>query len=408
MIYCLCNGGVVAVPDWIWFVFIFAFGCCIGSFLNVVIYRMPRDKSLVTPPSSCPSCGKHIRFYDNVPLFSWLLLGRKCRYCRVPISPRYFLIELLTALVFLGLFILYFNTNLREELQPFPGRCWLIYLLHIILLSAFIAASAIDLEHWIIPLSICWLVTVVGLIGSAVGPYFIDPALIREYSLLPVASATTGSLALGAAIGLAISWGLLASGLLKRSYETDEHAEGGQVEQKDNAAKDDSAGSTEEIPEQQFNHRLEAFREIVFLMPIIVCSLAAYWIISSMVSIESQNNFPMQHPVVAGLLGSLWGYFIGCGIVWGVRIFGTFAFGKEAMGLGDVHLMGAAGAVIGPVLVVVAFFIAPFFGLAWAGFQMFFKKIRQIPYGPFLSLGIFVVMILHDLILNRIDFIFYR
>jgi len=398
----------VAVPDWIWFVFIFAFGCCIGSFLNVVIYRMPRDKSLVTPPSSCPSCGKHIRFYDNVPLFSWLLLGRKCRYCKVPISPRYFLIELLTAVVFLGLFILYFNTNLREELQPFPGRYWLIYLLHIILLSAFIAASAIDLEHWIIPLSICWLVTVVGLIGSAVGPYVINPGMIRAYSLLPVASATTGSLALGAAVGLAISWGLLASGLLKRSYETDEHAEGNQVKQKDNAAKDDSAGSVEEIPEQQFNHRLEAFREIIFLMPIIVCSLAAYWIISSTVSIESQNNFPAQHPVVAGFLGSLWGYFIGCGIVWGVRIFGTFAFGKEAMGLGDVHLMGAAGTVIGPILVVVAFFIAPFFGLAWAGFQMFFKKIRQIPYGPFLSLGIFVVMILHDLILNRIDFIFYH
>jgi len=369
---------------------------------------MPRDKSLVTPPSSCPSCGKHIRFYDNVPLFSWLLLGRKCRCCKVPISPRYFLIELLTALVFLGLFILYFNTDLREGLQPFPGRGWLIYLLHIILLSAFIAASAIDLEHWIIPLAICWLVTAAGLIGSAVGPYFIDITMIREYSLLPSASATTGSLAIGAAAGLAISWGLLASGLLKRSYETDEQAEGGQVEQKDNAAKGDSAESTEEIPEQQFNHRLEVFREIIFLMPIIACSLAAYWIISSTVSIEAQNNFPVQHPVVAGFLGSLWGYFIGCGIVWSVRIFGTLAFGKEAMGLGDMHLMGAAGAVIGPILVVVAFFIAPFFGLAWAGFQMFFKKIRQIPYGPFLSLGIFVVMILHDLILNRIGEIFYR
>jgi leader peptidase (prepilin peptidase)/N-methyltransferase len=398
----------VAVPDWIWFVFIFAFGSCIGSFLNVVVYRMPRDKSLITPPSSCPSCGKHIRFYDNIPLFSWVLLGRKCRFCRNPISARYFLIELLTAVVFLGLFILYFYTDLRKTVQPFPDRGWLIYLLHIILLSAFIAASAIDLEHWIIPLAICWLVTAVGLIGSAVGPYIIDPALIRAYSLLPVASAKTGSLAVGAAIGLAISWGLLASGLLKRSYETDEHAEGGQVEQKDNAAKDDSAGSTEEIPEQHFNHRLEAFREIIFLLPIIACSLVAYWIISSTISIESQNNFPAQHPVVAGFLGSLWGYFIGCGIVWSVRIFGTLAFGKEAMGLGDVHLMGAAGTVIGPILVVVAFFIAPFFGLAWAGFQMFFKKIRQSPYGPFLSLGIFVVMILHDLILNRIGFIFYR
>ena len=121
-----------------------------------------------------------------------------------------------------------------------------------------------------------------------------------------------------------------------------------------------------------------------------------------------QNNFPTQHPVIAGFLGSLWGYFVGCAIVWGVRIFGTFAFGKEAMGLGDVHLMGAAGAVIGPLPVILAFFIAPFFGLTWAGFQMFFKKIRQIPYGPFLSLGIFVVMILHDLILNKIGFFFYR
>jgi len=77
--YCFCKGGIVAVPDWIWFVFTFAFGCCIGSFLNVVIYRLPRDKSLVTPPSACPSCGKHIHFYDNIPLFSWLFLGQKCR-----------------------------------------------------------------------------------------------------------------------------------------------------------------------------------------------------------------------------------------------------------------------------------------------------------------------------------------
>jgi leader peptidase (prepilin peptidase)/N-methyltransferase len=398
----------VVVPDWIWFVFIFAFGSCIGSFLNVVIYRMPRDKSLVTPPSSCPSCGRHIRFYDNIPLLSWLLLGRKCRYCKSPISVRYFIIELLTAVVFLGLFIVYFHTDIRKTVQPFDSRGWLIYLLDIIMMSAFIAASAIDLEHWIIPLAICWLVTVVGFVGSAVAPYFINSAQIRDDSLLPVATSTTGSLSLGAAIGLGISWGLLASGLIKRSYDIDEHVKDGQVQQKDNTAKSDPPESTGQITEQNFNHRLEAFREIIFLTPIIACSLAAYWIIGNKVSIETQNNFPLQHPVVAGFLGSLWGYFAGCGIVWVVRIFGTLAFGKEAMGLGDVHLMGAAGAIIGPLFVVLAFFIAPFFGLAWAGFQMFFKKIRQIPYGPFLSLGILFVMILHDLILNRIGFIFFR
>ncbi len=90
------------------------------------------------------------------------------------------------------------------------------------------------------------------------------------------------------------------------------------------------------------------------------------------------------------------------------RILGTLGFGKEAMGLGDVHLMGAAGAVVGPVMVVIAFFIAPFFGLGWALFQMIFKKIRQIPYGPFLSLAVLTIMILHDWILARVNLMFYR
>jgi len=392
------QGGIVAVPDWIWFASIFAFGCCIGSFLNVVIYRLPRDKSLITPPSACPACGKHIRFYDNIPLVSWLLLGRKCRYCKAPISPRYFIIELLTGLVFTGLFLLYFRTDLRTGMPLFLNGGWFIYVLHIILLAAFIAASAIDLELWVIPLSICWFVTAAGLLGSALAGYIIDPAVIRRYALLPGASAGTGSLAAGAAIGLAISWVLLATGLIKRSYESADAQ----------SSPDKPEKSAEE---QSFNHRLEICRESIFLLPIIICSAAAYWIIREVAPLSTWWVGFSQHPVVTGLLGSLWGYFVGCGVVWATRIFGTLAFGKEAMGLGDVHLMGAAGAVIGPIIVVVAFFIAPFFGLAWAGSQMFFKKTRQIPYGPFLSLGILAVMILHDwiysLIIDYLQFSIY-
>ena len=395
---------MAAVPDWIWFVFVFAFGSCIGSFLNVVIYRLPRDKSLISPGSSCPACGQRIRFYDNIPLVSWLVLGAKCRHCKAPISARYFIIELLTASVFLGLFILYFRTDLRDGLRPFMGGGWFIYLISIILLSAFIAASAIDLEHWVIPLSICWFVTGIGLIASAVGVYVIHPRLIRAYSLLPSASADAGALAIGAAIGLAISWALVATGLVKRSYETED--EGQRTE--DPASPSATPRQAEDGNEQKINHRIEALREIIFLLPIFVCSAAAFWIIRETVPIGIRNSFPTQHPVIAGLLGSLWGYFVGCGIVWTVRIFGTLGFGREAMGLGDVHLMGAAGAVVGPLFVVVAFFVAPFFGLAWAGGQMFFKKIRQIPYGPFLSLGVFTVMILHDWIRDRISFMFYR
>jgi leader peptidase (prepilin peptidase)/N-methyltransferase len=394
----------VAVPDWIWFVFIFMFGCCIGSFLNVVIYRLPRDKSLVTPPSACPVCHKHIRFYDNVPLFSWLLLGRKCRFCKAPISPRYFIIELLTALVFVGMFVLYFRTDLRPGVDSFLRGGWLIYLVSIIMLAAFIAASAIDLERWIIPISICWLVTAVGLLASALGGYVIDPVDITSFQILPTTKdiffkeSTIASLAAGATIGLVISLLLLVTGLIKRSYES-------ATESSEPVPEPETSHESPDINnEPQFNDRLEVCREIIFLLPIITCSVAAYWLISQC---SWWVDFS-QKPVIAGLLGSLWGYFVGCGVVWATRIFGSLAFGKEAMGLGDVHLMGAAGAIIGAPFVIVAFFIAPFFGLTWVGVQMFFKKIRQIPYGPFLSLGVLVVIILHNKIFSYLNSVFWR
>jgi leader peptidase (prepilin peptidase)/N-methyltransferase len=383
----------VAAPDWIWFVFIFAFGCCVGSFLNVVIHRLPRNESLIKPPSACPACGTHIRFYDNIPLVSWLLLGAKCRHCKAPISPRYFVIELLTGLVFVSLFFLLFRTGLRTGIGTFLQGGWFVYLVHIILLSALIAASAIDLKLWVIPLSICWFATAVGLLGSALGGYIIDPAVIRSNALLPSASAKTASLATGAAIGLAISWGLSATGLIKRSYEEEDLQ--------------DFSQNPEEPTETPFDHRLEICREIIFLLPIIICSLTVCWLCQKIPSIHTRWLNFAQQPVIAGLLGSLWGYFIGCGVVWFTRILGTLAFGKEAMGLGDVHLLGAAGAVIGATLIVVAFFVAPFFGLAWAGLRAVFKKTRQIPYGPFLSFGVFAVMILHDRILDYLNTIFY-
>ncbi|UCF43228.1 MAG: prepilin peptidase [Planctomycetota bacterium] len=386
------QGSIVVTIDWIWLVFIFAFGCCVGSFLNVVIYRLPRDQSLVSPASACPACAKPIAFYDNIPLVSWLLLGRKCRYCKAPISPRYFVIEMLTGVVFTGLFILYFRTDLRTGVPPFLRGGWFIYLLHIIMLAAFIAASAIDLKLWVIPVSICWFVTAVGLIASAVGVYIIEPNVIRNYGLLPSASAATASLAAGAVIGLAISMTLVTTGLIKRSYESD---------------REDLAHDLQESKKPQYNDRREIYKEIAFLLAIIICSLSVFLICREIAPICKWWADFSQRPVIAGLLGSLWGYFVGCGLVWATRIFGTIGFGREAMGLGDVHLMGAAGAVIGCGPVVVAFFIAPFFGLAWAGFQLFFKKIRQIPYGPFLSLGVLAVMILRERIFSRLVAIFY-
>jgi leader peptidase (prepilin peptidase)/N-methyltransferase len=81
---------------------IFLFGLAFGSFLNVCIYRLPLGLSVVTPRSACPQCKQAIAFYDNIPLLSWLILGGKCRHCKSRISPRYWLIELLTGLLFLA------------------------------------------------------------------------------------------------------------------------------------------------------------------------------------------------------------------------------------------------------------------------------------------------------------------
>ena len=378
------------IPDWYWLIFLFALGCCIGSFLNVVIYRLPKDLSLVTPRSACPACDKPIAFYDNIPLLSWLALGAKCRNCKAPISARYFTIELITGVLFAGLYFLYFMSPARNGIGTFTSGGWLVYLVHIMLLASLLAASAIDLELWVIPLAVCWFVTAVGIIGSAVAGWIIVPADIVTYDLFPVASARTGVLAAGGAVGLAISILFLVLGLVKRSYDTPNTSE------------------ADEQQEEDFNHRAEMLKELVFLLPIILCSAIALCIYKTCQPFADWWIDLLQVPAVGGLAGSIYGYFIGGVVVWATRILGTFAFGKEAMGLGDVHLMAAAGAVIGPALVVVAFFLAPFSGLIWACFQMFFKKTRQIPYGPFLSLGVFAVMIFHNEIRDYLSFVLFH
>ncbi len=398
----------MAVPVWIWIGFIFAVGCCVGSFLNVVIYRMPRDLSLISPGSACPACHKPIRFYDNIPLVSWFVLQGKCRYCKSPISLRYFIIELLTGLIFTGVFVVYFVVGLRHfEINSQTGMGlffeggWLVYLVHIVLLAAFLAASAIDLELWIIPLAICWLVTGVGLVSSTIAAYIIEPRVIEHYDLFPMASAGSAALAAGAGLGLAISLLLLYTGLIKRSYSPAETPESGPHPESS------SDGQSDKLTEPDYNHRLEMLKELVFLLPIVVCSAAAWYILRKNQAIADWWLGFSQVPVVKGFLGSLWGFFVGGAVVWAARIFGTFAFAKEAMGLGDVYMMAAAGTIIGPFFILIAFFIAPFFGLTWALYQMLSKKTRQIPYGPFLSLAILVVMISHDQVLNYLQFILF-
>ena len=138
------------------FMLIFLFGLAIGSFLNVCIYRMPRNESIVSPGSRCVSCKKPIPWYDNIPLLSYVLLRGRCRSCRAKISPRYFFVELISALCFLILFM-HFRFNY-------------IFWIYSLLASGLIVITFIDLEFQIIPDSITIAGIFAGLLLSIIFP----------------------------------------------------------------------------------------------------------------------------------------------------------------------------------------------------------------------------------------------
>ncbi|MCW3069531.1 MAG: prepilin peptidase [Solirubrobacterales bacterium] len=132
-------------------------GAVVGSFLNVVAYRLPRHESLVSPGSHCPHCGVPVKPYDNIPIISWLLLRGHCRACEGPISPRYPVVEALTAALCVGA-VLAHHTAVSVALS-------------IVLILLVVPAALIDLEHRIIPNRITALGAVLALaIGLALDP----------------------------------------------------------------------------------------------------------------------------------------------------------------------------------------------------------------------------------------------
>ena len=135
---------------------VFVLGACIGSFLNVCIYRLPLDLSVNEPRRSfCPACKTQIPWQQNIPLLSWLVLRGHCAKCGAPIAFRYFAVELLTALLFLAIWL------------SFP---WEIALVYFVLVSLLIAATFIDFEHFIIPDEITLGGAAAGIVASVIVP----------------------------------------------------------------------------------------------------------------------------------------------------------------------------------------------------------------------------------------------
>jgi len=158
---------VIEITNAYLYAIIFAFGAVFGSFINVVIYRLPRNISVIWPPSSCPSCGGRIKFYDNIPIVSYFLLRGKCRRCGSPISPRYPIVEAISGLLLVWVMAAGGETGLAAS------RAVLVLFL--------LAIAIIDWEHMIIPDELSLGGCAIGLVMS-----FFNPATTVPQSLLGI------------------------------------------------------------------------------------------------------------------------------------------------------------------------------------------------------------------------------
>ena len=263
------------MPEFIAYIFIFALGAIIGSFLNVVIHRVPNEESIVFPNSACPKCGNSIKFYDNIPVLSWLILGGKCRNCKEKISFRYPAVELLTAF----LFILTFSQIGLTAFLPVA----------LIFVTTIIALVFIDAEHMILPDVINFPLLAFALLVRLLFPLFISAEFFSDLNYAPLTFLT--------------------------SYPV--------------------------------------------------------WLVS--------------------ILGAILGGLVGGGFLWLVGFIWEKLRGVEAMGLGDVKMMFAVGALLGWRLTLLSIFLGAFSGAIIGMFVIFRQKEKdfqaQIPFGIFLGIG---------------------
>jgi len=163
---------LTGLPEFIAYIFVFVFGACIGSFLNVVIYRVPNEMSLMGR-SKCPSCETTIRPYHNVPILGWMMLGGKCAGCKAAISMRYPAIEALTALVFC---LVYWQIGLTVFLP-----------VALAFVAAMIALIFIDAEHMILPNVITYPMFVIALLVRIVYPIVFPDFVFSDTIYAPIA-----------------------------------------------------------------------------------------------------------------------------------------------------------------------------------------------------------------------------
>jgi leader peptidase (prepilin peptidase)/N-methyltransferase len=432
-------------PTWMICLFLFLIGCCVGSFLNVVIWRLPLCGQKTTfrgvegrltlnwPPSHCPVCHAGVRWNRNIPVLSWLVLRGRCAACQTPISIRYPLVELGTGLIFAALYLAYFVAGWYGHIFHSIAYGGPTLALDMFYAAALLAAAGIDADWFEIP----WLIPVLIVAAALAGvPFGRQPMLA---SLAP--ASTPGRLAAGGAAGLLVSIVLLYWRLLPQSFppetlpaESPDMPDPPEFQPPVAFSRNWpfllaggiilllTAGawivlspptaslvtliagivlfligvlprtiqSDDNLAEQVLDEaeapcaRREILKELLFLLPPISLALLALTI---------PTPLPPT-PWCGRILGIIFGGLCGGGVIWLIRIGGTLLFGRVAMGMGDVHLMVAIGAVAGGLPAIVVVFLAAFLALLWAVVLKIMGRPNVLPFGPWLSIaGILILLI---------------
>jgi leader peptidase (prepilin peptidase) / N-methyltransferase len=337
-----------AVPFHFWSVVFFVFGCIVGSFLNVCIHRMPLGQSVVSPPSHCPHCQYAIPWYLNIPLVTWLSLEGRCKNCGAPISIRYFLVELVTGLAFLGCWL------------RFGPHVW-VALKYAIFLAGLIVATFIDFEYFIIPDEI----TIGGMVAGVVFSFLV-PALEGEKSLGHSIAQSLLGLVVGAGlVYLILRGGKLLFGREKLALGTDTrvvfgetalHLPGKEIAYGDVLYRDTDAivieARTVELVDRCYqNVRVRLSRRGLHI-----------------------GDEELDPETVAHMEAQT----------------DEIILPREAMGLGDVKFMGAIGAFLGWPAVIFSLVVSSLIG-SLVGVVLVMMRKRalssRLPYGPYIALA---------------------
>jgi leader peptidase (prepilin peptidase)/N-methyltransferase len=338
-----------AVPFHFWSAVLFTFGCMVGSFLNVCIHRMPLGLSVVSPPSHCPHCKYSIPGYLNIPLVTWLYLRGKCAHCGAPISIRYFLVELLTGLVFLGCWL------------GFGHQSALLALVYCLLLAGLIVATFIDFEHFIIPDEI----TIGGMVAGFVCSFLV-PAL---HGTTSISGAMKQSL-VGMVAGAGLIYAILRGGKLLFGRQRVMLPPETRIVFTDTAV----LLPDKSIPYEDIFYR-ESDTILIKARTLELVDRCYRNVVVRLSPKELRIGDEVLDPAQVPCLEA---------------VSSEIVLPREAMGLGDVKFMGAIGAFLGWQAVLFTLVVSTLIGSA-IGLTLVALRRRELssrlPYGPYLAVA---------------------